>query len=280
MRHRRLTNRLVPAAIAAFFELGAASPTAPPTSAPMIACPFFVDAIGANADPKVDGIVVGSNRADSATVRIVVYTHSNSYTIRAEIPGFGDRYNIALTKRGTTTLYPKPGHFSVPLFFAAPPDGPIEAAYAEPFDIQAGSSSCSSQRYFASDDRIKEYAADELKRLSDAHAAPNDVLALSFRENETPPDCAEPYRPARVTKIQQPEYPADAAQTRTAGVSIISVLLGADGSVVDAAVFQSSGSHSLDRASLGAAAYSTYSGTIFRCHPAMGTYLFRSQFTT
>ena len=261
-------------AVAALSILAMGSPIAASTSGPMTACPFYVEAIGANGNPAIEGIVVASNRADPALVRIVLYTHLRSYVLRVKIPGFVEQYNLLGTNHGVTTRFPKDGHFSMPIFFAAPLAGPIEAAYAEPFDALAGSASCSSQRYFVSDETT-DIGTDEPKRLSDARVDSRDVVALTFRKPETAPDCAEPYRASRVLHPVEPEFPAD---TRAVGVSIISVLLDQDGSVVDAAVFQTSGNQSLDRASLGAAASSTYSGTIFRCRPAKGTYLFRSEF--
>jgi len=259
-------------ALSGMVRPAAGSPTSP--------CPYYVDAIGPSATASVSGIVLGSNSGNSAAVSIVLYTRTASYILNTQVPGFGEAYYRTGTFKGSTYRYPISGYLSAPILFGTPDDQPIEAAYVQPATWAPNSTACSAQRYIASDTDSISQALPELQRITTAQlAATNSPAKLVFRASEDAPTCPVPYAATRVLRAAYPAYPPDFDGTRAVGVAVVSVLLDESGHVIGAAVFESSMSAALDRASVRAASASIYSGAIFRCRPANGAYRFRSEFT-
>jgi TonB family protein len=252
----------------------------PAAAASMVACPYYVDAIGSTATANVSGIVVGSNSGDGAAVSIVLYTHTNSYVLNAQVSSFREVYYSSGTYKGSNYRFPINSYLSAPIPFATPNDQPIEAAYVQPLTRGMSSTTCSAQRYIASDANAVSLVVPELQRISTAQIGTTKAAAgLVLRGSEDAPSCPVPYAATRVLRAQEPTYPSDLDGTQAVGVSVISVLLDESGRVVDAAVFESSHSVALDQAALKAASASIYSGAIFRCRPEISTYRFRAEFT-
>lgn len=91
--------------------------------------------------------------------------------------------------------------------------------------------------------------------------------------------CATPFAAATVSQAVPPVFPYGERFPGFRGaMTIVTVVVGADGSLIDAFVFVPSGHHDIDAAALEAARESTYqAGTAF-CAPAPGLYNFRAQF--
>ena len=77
------------------------------------------------------------------------------------------------------------------------------------------------------------------------------VMASHAQESppESKPVCAKAEQAPRC-KCRRPEYPADAARRGEQGRTIVRITIGPDGLVSDAELVQSSGSRSLDRATI------------------------------
>jgi TonB family protein len=252
----------------------------PAGAASTAACPYYVDAIGPTATANVSAIVLGSSGGDAAGVSIVLYTHTASYVLRAQVPGFREVYYSTGTYKGSNYRFPINGYLSAPIPFATPNDQPIEAAYVQPLTWDGSSPMCSAQRYIASDENAVSLVLPELQRITAMQVKLMNIAApLTFRASEEAPACPVPYAATRVVRATEPNYPSDLDGTQAVGVSVVSVLIDEAGRVTDAAVFESSHSVALDQASIKAASASIYSGAIFRCRPEMSIYRFRAEFT-
>ena len=105
------------------------------------------------------------------------------------------------------------------------------------------------------------------------------VLAAfqTIRFTPQPNVCAMPFRSVTVTQHVDPTLPAGFEVTQPAQ-AVVRVMVGPDGSVIGAAVSQSSGDNVLDRAALQAAQATTYQPKIVDCSPAAGTYMYSWNF--
>jgi TonB family protein len=90
--------------------------------------------------------------------------------------------------------------------------------------------------------------------------------------------CPLRYRPLHGGDSATPVYPPAAAAQHASGTVRVEIDLAADGSVLDATLYQSSGNPFLDAAALDAAPNRAYLPEIFRCEPIAGTYLYRTVF--
>jgi hypothetical protein len=91
---------------------------------------------------------------------------------------------------------------------------------------------------------------------------------------DDPVSCAVPYRRPRTTYAFEPTSPFRDAH----GTSTILVMVGTDDRVLGGRVERSSGNTALDRVALDAAGRSRFVGSIFRCKPVIGIYLFTVDF--
>ena len=105
------------------------------------------------------------------------------------------------------------------------------------------------------------------------------VLAAfqTIRYTPQPNVCAMPFRNVTVAQHVDPTLPAGFEVTQPTQ-TVVSVLVGPDGSVIGASVSQSSGDNVLDRAALQAAQATTYQPKIVDCTPAAGTYMYTWNF--
>jgi hypothetical protein len=251
----------------------------PAIAAPLEACPYYVGAVGPSATENVSGIVLGSNNGNSATFSVVLYTHTSSYTLNAKVPGFGEAYDVTGTFRGSSYRSHTGEHLSIPILFATPKDGPIEAAYIQPL-TPGQSVFCGAQRYVVPDTGALPQTLVELQRISATQVgASSSPATLAFRASEDAPTCSAPYVATRVLKATPPDYPANLDGSRSVGVAVISALLDETGRVVGSAVFESSHSLALDQAATRSATASTYSAAVFRCRPVPSIYRFRAEFS-
>jgi TonB family protein len=108
---------------------------------------------------------------------------------------------------------------------------------------------------------------------------PPGTIPLELAGNPSPLPCTQPFVPARIHGVPaDAAYPAIARELGATGVVKIKVEIEADGSVWNAAVYESSGNALLDGSALRAALQSRYDPEVFRCEPEAGTYLFRVDF--
>jgi TonB family protein len=93
-----------------------------------------------------------------------------------------------------------------------------------------------------------------------------------------PRPCDKPDVPASTTFAATPRYPDLAGQRGDSGIAEITVALAADGRVLAAWLYKSSGWPLLDAAGLAAASVSRFSAGTFRCKPVFGIYKFVTDF--
>jgi TonB family protein len=97
----------------------------------------------------------------------------------------------------------------------------------------------------------------------------------------SPLTCKSPYADATIDGVPaQLEYPAMARELGLTGMTLVKVMLAADGAVTGATIYRSSGSSVLDRAAVKAAVATHYRSDLVRCEPEPGSYLFRAEFST
>jgi TonB family protein len=111
------------------------------------------------------------------------------------------------------------------------------------------------------------------------------VLLSGFVAQATPtaaPACLNEATEAAVLYEAQPKVSAQTlSQAKAAGagsVAMVQVLLGPDGKVQDAKVYQSTNDADLDAAALAAARNSTYAPKMVYCKAYRGVYLFEVKF--
>lgn len=92
------------------------------------------------------------------------------------------------------------------------------------------------------------------------------------------PVCSSPYADAATITKFTPETPQLALDQGLSGVAQVKVDLSADGRVLDAGIFESTGSSILDHAAVDAAKRTTYTPKIVECSRVPGSYLFRVEF--
>ena len=92
------------------------------------------------------------------------------------------------------------------------------------------------------------------------------------------PVCSSPYADAATIAKFTPETPQIALDQGLSGVAQVKVDLSADGRVLDASIFASTGSSILDHAAVDAAKRTTYAPKIVDCARVPGSYLFRVEF--
>ncbi|GAC1655852.1 MAG: hypothetical protein NVS9B12_07150 [Vulcanimicrobiaceae bacterium] len=92
------------------------------------------------------------------------------------------------------------------------------------------------------------------------------------------PSCSAPYTEARTIEKYSPQVPQIAIDEGLNGHAQVKVDLSADGKVVDASIFQSTGNTLLDRAAVEAAERTTYGPKVVDCASVPGSYLFRVDF--
>ena len=130
---------------------------------------------------------------------------------------------------------------------------------------------------------LKRYQAFVAQRVSppapdyDRMPSPSDVVLTATRAVAPSFSCAKPFSNSSVLHAVAPNWPLGYT-TSVELETLVEVAVGADGSLVDAWVFQPSGARAFDYAALDAARRSTYAAGRALCAPAPGTYLFRALF--
>lgn len=109
-------------------------------------------------------------------------------------------------------------------------------------------------------------ASAPAQSLSTHGSGPGDVVAAA---------CTNPNVDARVTSPAEPALPHG---SKLKGSAVVAVTIAPDGTVAHTSVSQSSGNAAIDRATLEAAAHSTYAPKLVNCKAVEGTYLFRASF--
>ncbi len=90
-------------------------------------------------------------------------------------------------------------------------------------------------------------------------------------------DCVVPYQDAIIVSQARLLYPQTIPLSGPVTVTL-TLIIGADGSLVDSKVLKSSGNGALDAAALSSARNSTYAPKVVLCQPTQGKYLFKSTF--
>ena len=92
------------------------------------------------------------------------------------------------------------------------------------------------------------------------------------------PVCSAPYVEAKTVNKVPPDVPTMAVEQGLTGTAQVKVDLSAEGQVLGASIYQSTGSPLLDRAAITAAKRTTYEPKIVDCAKVPGSYLFRVEF--
>jgi TonB family protein len=95
------------------------------------------------------------------------------------------------------------------------------------------------------------------------------VLAATFRQALPPPDCGEPYRPAKLLAWGNQETDVWDTSTGLKAAAQVRVFLDSDGKVAGISVVRSSGSAAVDALAAQSAARARYQPAIFRCVPVV-----------
>ena len=101
------------------------------------------------------------------------------------------------------------------------------------------------------------------------------LLAQATPSVTEPPHCADPNREASVTNVVMSDAPPDLKEPVTA---LVEVVIGPSGNLVNATIYKSGGSISVDRAAIASARASTFSPKFVDCVPTTADYLFRAEF--
>jgi len=94
----------------------------------------------------------------------------------------------------------------------------------------------------------------------------------------TPRSCAQPNLGATTTQAVPPDYPDIARQQGAAGSTLVRVTLDAQGHVLAASIYKSSGNMALDNSAMQAAKASRYRAEVVDCVPTGGQYIFHADF--
>jgi TonB family protein len=92
--------------------------------------------------------------------------------------------------------------------------------------------------------------------------------------------CRDPNAKAAISVLPSPpDIPNDVRAAAVNGVTAVLVRLSADGSIIDAAVVQSSGNAGLDQIGLAQARDAQYTPALANCKPIAGDYTFKEKWT-
>ena len=158
---------------------------------------------------------------------------------------------------------------AAPIFVALPPHTELVAAYPQT-PTQTVSTSCTS---------LSDEDKRSLPELRNAFAGSPAAVTSGIVSTPDPMDCNEPFRDVSMLSAAMPKFPEQAREAGETGSAWVKVILTETGAVESVSVYRSSGSKSLDAATMEAARTSTYRPEVRACKAVPGSYLFRADFT-
>jgi len=272
-------------ALSAAVVLGAAP--RPSEAALKPACDVFVQNTYPMPDGKTYAVALRSRAKTTSDIHLRLFSDQSEYSL--------DLKNVTFepiqTDSSATPSPAGPQSFVAPIFFVSLPRSEmLLGLIAE----QRGATAPAAQSCLAALSYTDAYRRADDPKYRPTEAAKEDLQELTrlFRDGVAPEraadvpaqpvgetECPVRYRTPAAVKLFQPEYPLAARGRQTiGGTTLVKIQLDADDSIVDAAIYLSSGNIALDAEALKSARRSEYKSAIFRCHAMPGTYIFRANF--